>query len=1396
MTSFFTEKLAGQDVSDFHLFVTTHPYMAELGLGTFTTGTLYNWWNERTADGFYLNRLAINDSREKENLREPPNRLDKLLGISGGTEFFWNGWKPSEEYQNAGRYLKQDLSEYDTGYGGQNPWFFDSALKRVRVEDIPIEAFNDPSYQVIGGTIDDSLNFNATYAESIASNGGGLDETSVLFGLTPMYDIVNLNRYMSSFEDFYPRSLWDKDEATIGGNNTEFLFAAHELLTEIKASKGGPYIEWSGEVTFYTNENQGTVNCAITEWVPFRLYLFDESTSQGSNKSITVKNFTYVAPKRDVTGRLFGDRTDGGYTDFNPNSEASKGAGEMDMSYNTVTKKWESGSPTLFAKMVTGLSVPQSMPSVTQLLEANIQEALDSDNFEGVKVIPASGTAMPIRPQNGNYLQWQPNYLEPDDVRCETESIEKETLTVWNFNTRRSYTSDEEVLLTKIDGLWHVSDPGGTYEPTGDGVTSSVGKWGEFSYLMTNSDYFFTEENGSRFTPRDAELSFHKSYYKEDAVNGGAEGFNYTSSGGYDNQIPFDTKDITPISLVHGFAQTTSFDYLDRKLFGIRDKEGVYGAADDLCSISSTLGTENSAGHVIPKPNPDFALRNAAHCGVFFGCVFPEGYLGVDDYLGSRDWNVKVKTSGTNNIVDGTKYIYDEGNNSNQSIFDADNSTDDRNNVRRPTRDVDPFDAPSWIRANNTYSSNLFASHVDDGDKLFRHIPADVMLNASPEGQFGSPLYPVHRFKSFHDATRAPTGIQLDAQNAFLKAIWLGKDGLASVAFDESDSAFDFRPLARNHIMFRPLKMEGYVQFGNKMCDPASDLKVQDRSKVISHNDRVGFSVEAHRTQFDSKRPATQYFEIRETGHAPDFWTEYGMKWGGEVENRPNYRFLHDYSYWAQEDRVGSDGAMKWARKNDSDMDTLPKNWRGAAAFGVITTSTTVSANTIIEFDTTNQYGFGAAANGNFILASRGYENQDKTWGVSIADQTYRQENITDLSVRIFQQHPKEQTLFDPRTFAVHHFNPDVRYSFDEFLQDNGDTVPLSPIRNLGSQDRIPGTDANGNPIFYQYNFPIPSSTVDFQEISRFAHHIDETFNGGADLHDDGGEYPAVAVPTGNYIFSDGTYDGAEFQPPVIASKFWLVNTDRVGKLLPFRYAKRDAGVPCSVGETVNIDTGVSTELSANLPADGSPVLDIKDKMVVKNQGQDYEPGDKVGSSSHGAVFSVATIGDGGAIASLKCLNPGTGINAASVAATGDVFKPESSGPIQLSTIDTANGTGFSAYYATARVYNTFNIDPKPYIMKRDSEEIVRLASEKVQPGGPFKSQIIAESEAFVDEERQVSFTLDPATYSSNKQYDLFFHFHNDISMTWLASNQEFHGGLLNNSEASEQFISLRINPR
>jgi hypothetical protein len=1090
-----SNKIMGNGKSDYHIVTTAHPYMIELGLGSFTMETLYNWWNERSSDGKYLHRLCINEDRD--DLDEPANGLRALLGITDSTEFFWHGWKPNRDTPNAGVYQRYDLSGYSSG--GNSPWEYQSpavgnvTVNNTLLSDVGSQARSAP---LVGGRIDadgDYKSIHATPGRS-SSLADPAHEIYVLKDLLPIYDLIKLNRYMSDFYAFYPRSTWDETDPTIGGLDTKKLFASHELLFAIKTSKmGGRYIEWSGEVTFFINEGN---LCAggITEWIPFKLHLFDDANADVSDKTVTIKSLKYAAPKTDTMGRKYGSKIDGEYEDHDNEDSSSLGLGELDLAMNPLTQKWESGSPVLLAAMTTKLARAIT-PDLGGLKTSDIKLALESEEYSYSKFIPASGTAMPIRLQNGNPLQWQPNYLQPKDVRCEDpDNIDytKETLTVYNFSSESQFEENEMVMLTRIDGVWQASaiGPKGSGDAAETEVVGAVHKWGEFTYMATNHDYLFRTSTGASFSPRDAEISFHEEYYQrlrrlpgtpvrleqsqasvtlEDYYLNYAE--DYGLDGGYDKSQTFNTRaSAKPIEIDHCYWQTTSFDHLDSKLYGIRKKGGDAGT-QDKCSIATTSATQNAAGSIIPSP-AEWTSRNAAHAGTFFGCIFPAGYNKVDPYFAPRNWTVRGKSTGK---IVGTlgpgDYFETAGAKGTDEPFFANDATGARNNCRQPAQ-AEPMDeigegGNPWSRHDSRASASLFAEYVANGLRTFPQMPADVMLNASPSGEFGSPLYPVHRFSNFH---RPHPDKALLAAQAFLQGSYLGKDGIGGDTFSDTASAFDFPPVS-NNLMFRPLKMEGYIQFGTYINGPFALGKVTDLSATGIRDSRITFSVEAHRTQLDDRRPCSMSVDAREGSeqtqnqNTPPFFGGYGLAWGAEVSGKPRYNYLHDFNYWNADH-----GPMSWQSQKAWRQDAttgasrgIPGNWKGAGAYGVITTFTTVSANDRIDFTTDNLYGMGAAKEA-LSLYNQGFDRQNnvglaqggqeaKSWGVNTFRDSYRQENIIDLSVRIFQQHPRDQLLYDPRTFAVHHFNPDVRYRNNRFVQDDGSEIQLDPIRNIEVQE-------------------------------------------------------------------------------------------------------------------------------------------------------------------------------------------------------------------------------------------------------------------------------------------------------------------------------------------------------
>lgn len=1422
-----------KEKGDIHLFTTSHPYFIDLGLGSFTTGTLIDWWNQQDGKGRYLNRRYINPIKDQSDPLATglTYGLNSLLGIHPDTEFFWYGWKPNINIENAGRFKKQNLYSLESHYGGEpaDSWKYEVNT----IHDLRSVSSLTSSFSNMMPLVSLSLKENGDPDPFFPSEI--LDPYyAPLRSLSPIYGLIQLNKYITLYDDYYPRATWDVEDTTTHPSlSQQEAFGSWALLSEIKAAKGGPFIQWSGDVTFHVgNSNPLLDRCTITENVVFTLYLGDESMMKAGSNAVTIKNLVVVGPKRDAFGAAPG--LDGERVETAQNDVANHVAAEIDLQYDPVKKKMQSGNVNVLAKLVSDLPPAKQAPELGYLLDADIKEMLeDPDNK--FSYIPSRGYAMPIRVQNAMPLQWAPNYAITKDSRCVSDNREKQIVPVFNFNTRKFYPSGEEVMLTEINKMWHVTSLGEPNAEPSPVVSTSIGKWGSFSYLATSSQFFFKgyDTNGQTVTvtPRSAELNFHQIFY-ENAKTPIDKQLNWKQAygprsnitgdqkpiGGYNISQPFDTSEHVQWYDLDGWFQTTSFDYLDSKIFGIRGKPGSSNTNGDKCSISSTSATLNAAGNVIPFDNSNYPYRNAAHTSTFFGCVFPQGYQGTQAY-NNPDWTVQPtgETAISNGIVNPLNYFSIPATQSNP--FDNNPARNNANAKCQATQN-DPYaiiapdeqgflGANSWVRGVINPDASMFYLGATEGRKT---IPADVMLNASPNGKNGSPLKPIGLFNNLNRMNFNINNIG----NVVNGGAWLCKvPRVAGGTIDPYSSAFDFEPFDKGNIMFRPLKMEAYLQFGVPFAYGKEKTFAENLLVDFAQESILGFYTEAARTQIDFTFPISYFAPLRESGNCYNNLAGYEngkgsaagpLKWGGWTRFKPGYTRLHRKRYWD-----ASIGAMRWtATFTSGDPYSIDpaSNWNGAGAFGVITTSNKVKTNTKIEFVTKNLYGMSAAAGdvpsnalGEFLGLPARQRPQDQTWGVGNFIESYRQENIADLSVRIYQGHPTNLTLYDPRYFAVHHFNPGVELLYDKYYGTG--TIPVNELgqgkprpRNYSSIE-FRNIRGNNGVILDKVKYAYPQPTgVDIKVPSRYVHHLNYTFGDSHVDNSNGQHYLPVALSVGTNVFSDGTQENGQLKPQLLPEDYWDVDTVRTGKLLPFQYYQRTLSSPAG-----GLGSDVDFVIEDN--AKSGRVIDYPDKLIVKNFGTNYASGDTIGLSDYNLIFKVTQVDQTSrAITKLEVVYPGSGLPTNLTQPTGDIignFAPR----FNLSTITSAEGTGFNAYFVCTKVKALLNCDPKPYLIKSNGstgQEIVRIAAPDSGPSHPTQGPSeVAEGGSYVDKTTNVEFSIDSAVKSKDSTYDVFFHFHNDISMTWLAcgsplSNQP-HGDRNNISESTEQHITIeRIN--
>ena len=1481
---------------DHHIILCSHPYFIQLGLGVMTTGSLVDWWNTQNGDGIYINRRNFYPASDPTNDLSYANDFSRAIGFQNGfdtTEYFWYGWKPNPNQPLDGRYLRQNLSGAygldappdDKGDGGS--WTYTSIIGNHQISDTGLDQYISAPV-VLGGRYNDD-------ATRMIVTTGPRDETA-LGQLGPVYGMINMNRFMNAFDNLFPIELWEKNNPDTFGNyaSPNNLWAQQAFLEDIKSSKGGqPCVQWSGEVTMYVGEQNGLLeNCSITEWVNFKMYLYDELQVPTETKGLAIATPKFVGPRRDVaTGKQYSVAEDGGWSV----SDGETIAADLDVSLNPITKKWESGTPNLFAKLKTDIPKLKNSPDIDRLLANDVKLDLEDSEFDN-RFVVSSGYAIPIRVQNGNRLQWAPNYANPEDVRCGNEDdYAKETLVVYNMSSERTFRKNEEVMLSRIDGRWICTqmgiDPSGEEEV--DVAVGQVGRWGEFTYLMTNSDYFFrggVNADFKTYNPQEMELDFHNRYYSsrdlaDQERNAYNANYDYGVSGGYDSITGFDTSSIgltvPKISQDHGFVQTSSFDWLDSKLFGLR---GVNGDEQtDKIGVASTNPTTTAAGKNIPVDLGDWRLgsRNGAHTQGFFGALFPDGYTGADIYAGERTGENAFLVS--NRVVTGGDITGGFGGGLIRSDVSAgvndnpflDESSQDnkvsinfagRNSAINPI-EFDPLqdytvedEKMGWFRMLGEDSRNQdggvhpnpapasLLHEPSNSNFSLRHIPADVCLNASPEsGAYGSPMRSVHRFKKFHvkDELFADGELTDIVRSASIQGEYLARD-----YGDDSkngQSAFDFRPINPNNIMFRPLKLEAYNQFGSlKKGRFARNLAQNPRMET--RDTRKGFETEIHRTQHDYCRPITHSFEDREFGivDANLLDAEYGLKYGPEPAVKNAYSYRHSTSYWCDEQRsCGNEsfgggltkGPFFWS---NNEVRWPDQDWtRGGNAFGIITSYTTVAATKSIDFTSDNQYGMGAVIGTGGGSLPITYDRR-YSWGSTQTKPEYAQVNVPVLCVRVFHEHPRNQTLFDPRTFAVHHFNPDMRYIDDQYMQDNGTVVPLVGNNENGAlkgspyvtsrnytRSSIAGRNST-EAITFWYNQPVPSSTVDFSVPSVYAQQIDSTRYSDSNLHEkneEGTEYYSIPLPFNWQVFRNNTRNPNDnlglYAPPIMEERFWQIDTVRVGKLLPYAWVQPNIGaslgiepeskIPSLSSHNIWEPVEISVEPAGGYVVDNQKFVgddDVNDgpqyqaqafanKIIYDGKAIEsgFQVGDQIGIQSKNFICTVTEAVEG-YIVKIRIDDPGI-FTANDNASVDTVLEKGYEGPIKFEVLS-GDGVDLNWSLVNTCVYNRRRIDTKPFKVKKDGQSVVRVSSQKNQPD--FTAGVgdvsDAQSKSFVSEQEDVNIILDQTNLSENNSYDVFFHFHNDITMTWLAGKPGYFAGSVENSNGypvHEQYISARI---
>lgn len=1468
-----------------HSFRTDNVLMNELGLGVFTTGILYEYFNERSSDGFYSNRGGLRN----------PIMISSAKDLLGDTAE-WYGFRKT---QYTGQYLPYSIRQWDLAEFNQaKPYDFSM---------IPFDQFSpDPTK----GTVDsvEVLNgefpvkkYSPFYVPTSRSKGAvsqekypelyrqelekrAVEDANFLVG-SDIMNVISMNNFMIDLKRTLPRSEWSELDAGIF--NKDSLFAMDEYLIDIKTSKSnGMY--GSGEVTFFVQMAGGQFECEITEWVSWELMLRDNPPqNREDNKAKAIISNQLVADyKRDETQRSYRKNTDGEIVTPDTTANNQKTVAPMSMNYNAYKNEWESGTTSIMAIVSGDIPAAPFAPNLEKLATGDIQDILNSAN-EKDKVTFGSGIAMPVFMQNSNPYHWAPNYAK--EAGCRGSDNQKQVVKVHNFNPKKSYKQGDTVILTEIGGIWHVMDPGiGDAEPP---APVAKGKW-EFSYHMTNFEYFFkgyvTPENNIderpfSYTPSIAERYFHRRYYIDDVKN------NSDSQGpGVNYNDQFSTKNLDVYYFPDGTWQTTSFDFMDSKLLGLRGAGGIV----DKNALNTTQATKDAAGRAIPLGNRE---RNAAHSGPFYGCVFPDGYVVDADLIAEeRDYNIIYHNSGAKdndvNSLDqsvaaypggtvgdvGSRYFLTYANTQNNNTVESHPFIDPPETseiqqtsyplgVRSDPRSAvnvagdEPFDDREvWQRFSNKQGPSMFGLFTAGTDRSLDQLPADIALNGHISSEFGCPLYNIHRTDTFYYADINPgisSFLRGQSKAAFANCSWLRKKDLPDTTeedlkYDPTNSAFALRPKNPLKIEFRPLKMETYAMFNGILSDEALVANKYGRN-VDALEDKEGYKTSTGTIPLDALAVPDRYIPENADFESsfyragqPGKWKEFGQperraSWSavmarqnisyanpvpigriidreaaqsasllwdaenqvlpfmaGEYRDPGNFRaFPFDDKYHAKlywDDGETFVDEFVWQRDNGNQLNYRNEKMPGSNAVGVVSACTTVAATNRISFSTDNYFGMEAYRS---VRSSSGKYRNYPSWGTSTNN--YRASNTYHLAATIYVGHPKDQTIFDAAKFAVHHYNerPDYEgfYIGDRSEWANNYQEPEGAL--VDEWPFMATVEINDT----QLRYAVDITNIGIREPSYFPQGADQL---------------AIPAAVGDTMFADFGVNENNEENKIVPDQYSWLNITRIGKLLPYKHKYYSTNLPELELNELPGTPGVKgfdiistspffpvTQIGyvEDLPNEGVKARDLGFKAMIGKDGfgKNYKPGDIVGDPISGLQFKVAVVGAEGQVVRLHCFSAETGdpitpdqfdISPSRLLPIDAIVGPEDSGfGVDITTIQTEDGEGFSMSFFFGEVNENYRIDQKPEFVERELQISANADnSSSTDSDEPF---------GFVSEDITTPVDVSLAA-DQNGTFDIFFQAHNYTQFTFLSSQLNYYAlGDQNPTPSDEQYIQLVISP-
>lgn len=843
------------------------------------------------------------------------------------------------------------------------------------------------------------------------------------------------------------------------------------VLSHVKTSQGG-FVEWSGGMSapLYINFQPAMPSGqrCVKEFNPkFKVYLFDGANQRMDSRPVVWNGPpTFTAMPVTNFGKPYSwadtdasDLPPGQYAEVNEGGEdnpKNKVAGQLDVSYNKNTGKFEAGTPQLLARLL--MDVPavriNGIPSEEHGIHLMSKEEafnLGSAYYTGYF---CAGHAVPFSVHHGNPYKFGPNWK----TSCKGGNDEKEVILCIN-RSRLSYKSNDMVMLSKIDGEWIMLPMG--QDDDGDPGPGIFGVQGwSFMNLIADADCYFKDHrywkdavnngygaNGLGGEPWALGFPGQRSTYNA-TVSSTQHEEDYrilyystmrTTANAYFMDVALrnlNSSGILPAnfqlpdfeSSTYGYWQTSAFDMLSTAMGGTKGESNNIGPANIVMNASNQ-------GHDV---DDNGTFQNYIMYP-FWGVNFPDGYRA------GHMADLKDKSDSLTIYPQGASALWNFG-----PQFTG--SPGDGAVYYNPARDVHPYGGIF------TYFDGASA-RLQHKKMIAYQMPADVALNASPKGKFGSPMEDMMRIKQFASiGSNVPVfdnankffsrtdslGNAVYGSGAQTRYSWLAQSGSNIVGEHKYGSLYDFRPVNDGKVTFTPMTIDYVGSTDLHSSLPQTHPMLFD-PMLYSHG-QYWTAGRQNEADHDGQGVVPQVFFHRNRkkmmGTPPYGPTagSYGASYSltghlrGKMPGGLGEANVIPYDFW-----VRNFARNKWSPNCKRYFSGGSQDGAAADVVSIVAAKCKVRAKaSFLVFHTKQFLGCaqfatsipGSPTTISIIGALFGWSSpggppratKTPQWGNHIDN--VESFGTTALHGRVFDQWPDEQTIYDPRYMSVLHFNP------------------------------------------------------------------------------------------------------------------------------------------------------------------------------------------------------------------------------------------------------------------------------------------------------------------------------------------------------------------------------------